>query len=593
MTVNTKKVLSVILGGGAGTRLFPLTKDRAKPAVPLAGKYRLVDIPISNCINSDLRNIYVLTQFQSASMHQHISGSYKFDPFTGGFVEILAAQQTFSDTSWWHGTADAVRKNLMHFLTHAPDYILILSGDQLYRMDFRQILQQHQDTGAKITVATIPVIRKDASSLGIMQMEADRRIHRFVEKPKEASVLDVAHASLDCYAPLGIVGRRASCSWHPWASTCSTGRAWCSLLDNDLSDFGKHIIPNAIESQRVFSYVFQGYWEDIGTIRAFFDAHLDLAEELPRFNFFDMAAPIFSRPRWLPGSKINGGTFDHAVISDGCIINRAVIAHSIVGLRSSFIGTAPNRVIMMGSDYYESLDSILETRDRQTAHWRGHQLPHREHHRGQERADRRQRGDLTRGQGRERRPPELLHPRRHCDHSQERRNPLRNHHLSDCRRPFTPVRPPEAAGPTLLPPEAKCFLLGRTAVVAGDQHVDGRDDEQGEECADEHAAHQDQTDGVSGGGAGAGDQGQGKVAGDGGGGGHQDRPQPDHGRFADRLELGVSLELQLVGKFDDQDAVLGDQPHQGHQADLGVDVEGGGPAVGPEWHVRDRASSGR
>jgi glucose-1-phosphate adenylyltransferase len=360
MTVNTKKVLSVILGGGAGTRLFPLTKDRAKPAVPLAGKYRLVDIPISNCINSDLRNIYVLTQFQSASMHKHISGSYKFDPFTGGFVEILAAQQTFSDTSWWHGTADAVRKNLMHFLTHAPEYILILSGDQLYRMDFRQILQQHQDTGAKITVATIPVVRKDASSLGIMQMDTDRLIHRFVEKPKEESVLDSLRLPLDSYGSLGIAGDQelflASMGIYVFNRD-----VLLQLLDNDQSDFGKHIIPNAIDSQSVYSYVFQGYWEDIGTIRAFFEAHLDLAADLPRFSFFDMAAPIFSRPRWLPGSKINGGTFDHAVLCDGCIINGAHIEHSVIGIRSIIeSGAKISRAVMMGCDYYESMESIQD-----------------------------------------------------------------------------------------------------------------------------------------------------------------------------------------------------------------------------------------
>jgi glucose-1-phosphate adenylyltransferase len=360
MTVNTKKVLSVILGGGAGTRLFPLTKDRAKPAVPLAGKYRLVDIPISNCINSDLRYIYVLTQFQSASMHKHISGSYKFDPFTGGFVEILAAQQTFSDTSWWHGTADAVRKNLMHFLIHAPDYILILSGDQLYRMDFREILQQHIDTGAKITVATIPVVRKDASSLGIMQMATDRRVHRFVEKPKEDALLDSLRMPLDCYGSLGIAGDQelflASMGIYVFNRD-----VLLQLLDNDQSDFGKHIIPNAIDSQSVYSYVFQGYWEDIGTIRAFFEAHLDLAAELPRFSFFDMAAPIFSRPRWLPGSKINGGTFDHAMLCDGCIINGAHIEHSVIGIRSIIeSGAKISRTIMMGCDYYESMESIQD-----------------------------------------------------------------------------------------------------------------------------------------------------------------------------------------------------------------------------------------
>ena len=358
MAVNTKNVLSVILGGGAGTRLFPLTKDRAKPAVPLAGKYRLVDIPISNCINSELRNIYVLTQFQSASMHKHISGSYKFDPFTGGFVEILAAQQTFSDASWWQGTADAVRKNMIHFLTHGPKYILILGGDQLYRMDFRDILQQHQDTGAEITIATLPVIRRDASSLGIMQMDADRRIHRFVEKPKDEAVLDSLRLPREWYGRLHLDSKDdlylASMGIYVFNRDVLV-----QVLENDQADFGKHIIPSAIGSRSVFSYVFQVYWEDIGTIRAFFEAHLDLAAELPRFSFFDMTAPIFSRPRWLPGSKINGGTLDHAVLCDGCIVNGGHIENSVIGIRSIIgIGCKISRTVMMGCDYYESMESI-------------------------------------------------------------------------------------------------------------------------------------------------------------------------------------------------------------------------------------------
>ncbi|HEX7506757.1 MAG TPA: glucose-1-phosphate adenylyltransferase [Polyangia bacterium] len=358
MAVNTKNVLSVILGGGAGTRLFPLTKDRAKPAVPLAGKYRLVDIPISNCINSELRNIYVLTQFQSASMHKHISGSYKFDPFTGGFVEILAAQQTFSDASWWQGTADAVRKNMIHFLTHGPKYILILSGDQLYRMDFRDILQQHQDTGAEITIATIPVIRRDASSLGIMQMDADYRIHRFVEKPKAEAVLDDLRLPRDWYGRLHL-GSDEDLFLASMGIYVFNRDVLVQVLENDQTDFGKHIIPNAIAARSVFSYVFQGYWEDIGTIRAFFEAHLDLAAELPRFSFFDMSAPIFSRPRWLPGSKVNGGTLDHAVLCDGCIVNGGHIENSVIGIRSIIgIGCKISRTVMMGCDYYESMESI-------------------------------------------------------------------------------------------------------------------------------------------------------------------------------------------------------------------------------------------
>jgi glucose-1-phosphate adenylyltransferase len=357
---NTSKVLSVIMGGGAGTRLFPLTKERAKPAVPLAGKYRLVDIPISNCINSQLRRIYLLTQFNSASLHRHISQSYKFDHFSGGFVELLAAEQTYTDTSWYQGTADAVRKNLIHFMNHEWDYLLILSGDQLYRMDFREIINAHADSGADITVATIPVGRREAQSLGIMQMEADQRISRFEEKPKDPAVLDSLRLPREWYEKLDITGNGelflASMGIYVFSREVIR-----RLLDNALTDFGKHIIPGAIKDLKVYAHVFQGYWEDIGTIRAFFEANLDVTNELPRFNFFDMSAPIFSRPRFLPGSKINGAQIDHAVISDGCILNRAVITHSIIGLRCIVgVATVLNRVILLGSDYYESLDSIVE-----------------------------------------------------------------------------------------------------------------------------------------------------------------------------------------------------------------------------------------
>jgi len=357
-TINSSNVLSVIMGGGQGTRLFPLTKDRAKPAVPLAGKYRLVDIPISNCINSGLRRVYLLTQFNSASLHRHISQSYKFDHFTGGFVEILAAEQTYADNSWYQGTADAVRKNMVHFLNHEWDYLLILSGDQLYRMDFRHIISQHAETGADITVATIPVARAAAQSLGIMQVDAQRRITRFVEKPKDPAVLDTLKLPPDWLGPLGIPagGETFLASMGIYVFNRGIIRG---LLENKLTDFGKHVIPDAIQNRRVFSYVFQGYWEDIGTIRAFFEANLDVTSELPRFNFFDMAAPVFSRPRFLPASKINGAQIDHAVISDGCILNRATISNSIIGLRCSVgVGTVLNRVILLGSDYYESLESI-------------------------------------------------------------------------------------------------------------------------------------------------------------------------------------------------------------------------------------------
>lgn len=357
-SINTSNVLSVIMGGGQGTRLFPLTKERAKPAVPLAGKYRIVDIPISNCINSGLRRIYLLTQFNSASLHRHISQSYKFDHFSGGFVEILAAEQTFADTSWYQGTADAVRKNLIHFLNHDFEYLLILSGDQLYRMDFRQIIAQHAETGADITIAMIPVGRREAQSFGIMQINEDLRIKRFVEKPKDPALQDSLKLEPQWYPKLGIQDGRELflASMGIYVFTRDVLR---KLLDNTLTDFGKHIIPSAIETHRVFSYVFQGYWEDIGTIRSFFEANLDVTAELPRFNFFDMAAPIFTRPRFLPGSKINGAQIDHAVISDGCIINHARIRNSIVGIRSLVgAGTELNRVILLGSDYYESGESI-------------------------------------------------------------------------------------------------------------------------------------------------------------------------------------------------------------------------------------------
>jgi glucose-1-phosphate adenylyltransferase len=352
------------MGGGQGSRLFPLTKDRAKPAVPLAGKYRLVDIPISNCINSGLRRIYLLTQFNSASLHQHISQSYKFDHFTGGFVEILAAEQTLSDTSWYQGTADAVRKNLGHFLNHDFEYLLILSGDQLYRLDFRHIIAGHVETGADITVSTIPVPRSQAGAFGIMQIDSDLRINRFVEKPKDPAVLDSLRVDRAIQEQLGLDPKEdyllASMGIYLF-----NREVVLRMLDNALTDFGKHIIPGAIGTHKLQAYIFQGYWEDIGTIRSYFEANLDLVAELPRFNFFDMAAPIFTRPRFLPASKINSAEISHAVISDGCIINRSKVKDSIVGVRSIIDdGCNLNRCILLGCDYYESESSIRQYADR-------------------------------------------------------------------------------------------------------------------------------------------------------------------------------------------------------------------------------------
>jgi len=358
--VDPQRVLAIIMGGGRGTRLFPLTRERAKPAVPLAGKYRLVDIPISNCINSGVRRIYLLTQFLSASLHRHVYGSFKFDSFSQGFVEILAAEQTATDTSWYEGTADAVRKNINHFRGVDHDYTLILSGDQLYRMDYRRLLRSHVEAGAELTIATIPVPRADASSLGILQTNADGHIVRFVEKPKEPALLDALRLDAETVAKLQLAG---DAEWF----LASMGIYIFNrdllrrLLDQNFADFGKHLIPHAIDKHRVFSHVFQGYWADIGTIRSFFEANLDLASELPRFNFFDMSAPIYTRPRFLPASKINGASLDHTVVSDGSILNHCKISQSIVGQRYLVdAGSHITRTVIMGADYYETRESIEE-----------------------------------------------------------------------------------------------------------------------------------------------------------------------------------------------------------------------------------------
>jgi glucose-1-phosphate adenylyltransferase len=353
-------VLAVILGGGRGTRLLPLTQDRAKPAVPLAGKYRLVDIPISNCINSGMLRIFLLTQFNSASLHRHISQSYKFDPFSGGFVEILAAEQTLGDESWYQGTADAVRKNFMHLSNLPFDYLLVLSGDQLYRMDYRTILAQHVGSKADVTVATLPVTRDQVPGFGIMRMDPDFKITEFVEKPKDPTVQDAFRLDREWYSKLDIKNDKelflASMGIYVFSR-----KALFDLVGESLHDFGKDVIPQAIKSHRVAAYVFQGSWEDIGTIRAFFDSNIDLTSDNPRFNIFDMTAPIFTRPRFLPASKINGGSINHSLISDGCIINRAEIYQSVLGLRSIIAESSRlERTIVMGGDYYETDSSIKQ-----------------------------------------------------------------------------------------------------------------------------------------------------------------------------------------------------------------------------------------
>jgi len=341
-TLRPHDVVAVIMGGGAGTRLFPLTKDRAKPAVPLAGKYRLVDIPISNCINSDLRRIFLLTQFNSSSLHRHIQESYRFDTFSPGFVEILAAEQRPDRIDWYQGTADAVRQNLLHINSYGHRLILILSGDQLYRMNYLDILLHHAATGAEVTVATTPVRAEAAGGFGIMEAGEDGRITRFVEKPTDPAV-------------------QAGLPGYPDQLPASMG---IYVFDRDVLadalagsevDFGKHVIPKLIDTRRVYAYRFEGYWEDIGTIRAFYEANLDLCEPLPQFNFYDASAPIFTHARYLPATKIIKSHVERSVLADGCIINDATIEHSLVGVRSRIQAGATIRdSLLMGQDYYDS-----------------------------------------------------------------------------------------------------------------------------------------------------------------------------------------------------------------------------------------------
>ena len=337
-------VVAVIMGGGAGTRLFPLTKDRAKPAVPLAGKYRLVDIPISNCLNSDLRRIFLLTQFNSGSLHRHIQESYRFDNFLPGFVEILAAEQRIDRTDWYQGTADAVRQNLMHIDSYGHSLVLILSGDQLYRMNYHTILEQHAATGAEVTVATTPVGAELAGGFGIMEVGEDGRITHFVEKPTDPAVQATLRGYPDQLpASMGIyVFNRETLA---------------DALAGSEADFGKHIIPRLIESRRVYAFRHEGYWEDIGTIRAFYEANLDLCEPMPQFNFYDASAPIYTHARYLPATKIIKSRIERSIMADGCIINDALIEHSVVGVRSRIqSGATIRHSLVMGQDYYDSSD---------------------------------------------------------------------------------------------------------------------------------------------------------------------------------------------------------------------------------------------
>ena len=345
------EVLSIVLGGGKGTRLFPLTQARAKPAVPFGGKYRLVDIPISNCINSNLRQIYILTQFNSASLHLHIARTYNFDVFSKGFVEILAAEQTHEHSGWFEGTADAVRKNFIHFRTQNPSYYIILSGDQLYRMDLQELLKKHKESGAAITIACTSVNREDASQLGILKTDKNNVITEFLEKPGPTKNISDFRVPVELKKDKS-KGEEFLASMGIYVFNAS---AMEECLNNDYTDFGKEIIPQAISMLKVNAYVFDGYWEDIGTIRSFYEANLELTTLKPRFDFYDEDNPIYTHSRCLPPSKMNFSNMNQSIAAEGCIITNASITNSIVGLRTIIeTGSSLNGVICMGADSYET-----------------------------------------------------------------------------------------------------------------------------------------------------------------------------------------------------------------------------------------------
>jgi glucose-1-phosphate adenylyltransferase len=354
-------MLAVILGGGAGTRLFPLTKHRSKPAVPLGGKYRLVDVPISNCINSDVIQIFVLTQYNSASLNRHIARTYRFSQFTDGFVEILAAEQTPDSPQWFQGTADAVRQVLPHMDDWGIDTLLILSGDHLYRMDYRDFLDRHEETNADVTVSVIPCQRKEAEEFGLLKTDGSGGIIEFKEKPKG----DALESMRVDTTKLGLSPEQAED--RPFLASMGIYLFKFPLLKKlltenpDWVDFGREVIPAAINNYEVQAFMFDGYWEDIGTIQAFFNANLDMAAQVPKFNFFDAEAPIYSRARYLPPSKMHNCDIHDSLISEGCILQGARVSRSIVGLRSRVeTGTSIESSIIMGTDFYQAIEEMRE-----------------------------------------------------------------------------------------------------------------------------------------------------------------------------------------------------------------------------------------
>jgi len=347
--VGPDQVLSVILGGGEGNRLFPLTMERAKPAVPIAGKYRLVDIPISLSLNSGIKRIFLLTQYLSSSLHRHVQQSYRFDDFVPrGFIEIVAAQKTREGTEWYQGTADAVRQGLIHFDNHPHEHVLILSGDQLYRMDFRKMLERHISSGSDITVAALPVDKESAPRLGLLRVDDQHRITEFVEKPKDPKILS------------GLTGGEGMPKGRPYLASMGIYIFRRESLRECLGatqgqDFGKDVLPEAIRNRRVSAYIYDGYWEDIGTIGAFYRANLDLLAPSPKFDFGLSSAPIYTRARFLPGSVVENSQVNRAIISDGCMILRSVLDDAVVGIRQRIGSDCKiRRSVLMGADYFET-----------------------------------------------------------------------------------------------------------------------------------------------------------------------------------------------------------------------------------------------
>ncbi len=350
-----KNAVALILGGGRGTRLAPLTSIRSKPAVPVAGKYRLIDIPISNCLNSDINKIYVLTQFLSVSLHSHIRSSYSFDKFSGGFVELLAAQETANNgTDWYQGTADAVRKNLIYFDQPDIDYVVILSGDQLYRMDYQDLIRTHITTKADVTISCMPVSRADAKGFGVMQLDDSGRVTGFVEKPQTDAEIDQVRTDPDWIASRGIDGKGRDCLASMGIYVFGKQLLIDILSNSDFTDFGKEVFPQTIETHNVQTHLFDGYWEDIGTIRSFYEANLNLASPDAEFELISSKHPIYTRSRFLPPTQMSGARIKNSLIADGCQIGEgAVIENSIIGLRT-IVGknvTIKNSIIMGAADY--------------------------------------------------------------------------------------------------------------------------------------------------------------------------------------------------------------------------------------------------